>query len=581
MTAEAVPAPPRDPARAEIVYRVVTDRFENGDPANDRGGIAGGRLDHGFDPRRAHFYHGGDLAGVRERLPYVAGLGASAILLTPVFGALPVAGPPGAETASFHGEWLVDLTRIDPHLGDMADLRALTDAARDRGMRVYVDVVLNGTADLFAYEGCAARACGYRSEAAFPYATRGDAFGEVVNPGFGAEGASADFRALTDPRWAYRPVPPRSDPRAPAWLRDPVHYHQRGAVGPGAEAMRNGDLPGQDDLLTEHPVVGGGLIDAHARLIEEGGVDGFRVRDARHVNPGFLAAFADAMRRRTALAGRPFEVWGEAGTAEAGALARFSHEGGLALPEDAAFEAAAQRFLSGRGAGALAEVFRADALYEGGETAALGLPTRVSSLAAGRLARAVRRGFPGAGPDETLERVRLGAVLLLTARGVPVLYMGDEQGFGGEGDASAQDMMPSAASAYTGARLLGTEATAAASNFDMDHPYYRFVARLAGLRRREAALSRGAHVTRAARDEGDVYAFSRVLDLGSQGTEILVVLNASDERRDLFVPVDPRSDGFDALSGYCASGAAARASYPVSVPPRGFVICKSDWGRAE
>src|SRR5918993_1040463 len=61
----------------EIVYFVLPDRFENGDPANDRGGLSGDRLTTGFDPSHKGFYHGGDLKGLVARLDYIQGLGAT------------------------------------------------------------------------------------------------------------------------------------------------------------------------------------------------------------------------------------------------------------------------------------------------------------------------------------------------------------------------------------------------------------------------------------------------------------------------------------------------------------------------
>ena len=59
-------------AEDEIVYFVLPDRFENGDPSNDRGGLAGGRLSTGFDPAHKGFYHGGDLKGLGP-VPPLAG----------------------------------------------------------------------------------------------------------------------------------------------------------------------------------------------------------------------------------------------------------------------------------------------------------------------------------------------------------------------------------------------------------------------------------------------------------------------------------------------------------------------------
>jgi hypothetical protein len=69
----------------EIIYFVLPDRFENGNLANDRGGLPGDRLQHGFDPTSKAFFHGGDLQGLTARLDYIQALGATAVWLTPVF----------------------------------------------------------------------------------------------------------------------------------------------------------------------------------------------------------------------------------------------------------------------------------------------------------------------------------------------------------------------------------------------------------------------------------------------------------------------------------------------------------------
>jgi glycosidase len=69
----------------EVIYFVMPDRFENGDPSNDRGGLTGDRLKTGFDPASKGFYHGGDLKGLTNRLDYIQGLGATAVWLTPIF----------------------------------------------------------------------------------------------------------------------------------------------------------------------------------------------------------------------------------------------------------------------------------------------------------------------------------------------------------------------------------------------------------------------------------------------------------------------------------------------------------------
>ena len=74
----------RKPVTDENFYFVMADRFENGDAANDHGGIAGGRLQDGFDPTAKGFYHGGDLQGLLERIDYIKGLGTDSICVKSV-----------------------------------------------------------------------------------------------------------------------------------------------------------------------------------------------------------------------------------------------------------------------------------------------------------------------------------------------------------------------------------------------------------------------------------------------------------------------------------------------------------------
>ena len=138
----------------EIIYFVLPDRFENGDPSNDRGGIEGGRLKDGYDPTDFGFYHGGDLKGLTQRLDYIQGLGMTAIWLTPIFENNPVQGPEGKESSGYHGYWITDFTNVDPHIGTREDFKTFVDAAHARGMKVYMDIITNHTADVIQYAEC-------------------------------------------------------------------------------------------------------------------------------------------------------------------------------------------------------------------------------------------------------------------------------------------------------------------------------------------------------------------------------------------------------------------------------------------
>ena len=165
--------------------------------ANDRGGLEGDRLTTGFDPTSKAFYHGGDLKGLTARLDYIQALGATAIWLAPVFKNKPVQGAPGHESAGYHGYWITDFTRVDPHLGDEAQLHAFVDAAHARGMKVYLDIITNHTADVIEYRECPTP-CPYRSRADYPYTRRGGPQGAPINDGFAGDEPRTTPRRISE-----------------------------------------------------------------------------------------------------------------------------------------------------------------------------------------------------------------------------------------------------------------------------------------------------------------------------------------------------------------------------------------------
>src|SRR5207245_9211409 len=65
----------RGPVTDENFYFVMTDRFETGDKANDRGGLGDDPPVSAFDTTRKGVYDDGDLTGMRARLDYIGGLG--------------------------------------------------------------------------------------------------------------------------------------------------------------------------------------------------------------------------------------------------------------------------------------------------------------------------------------------------------------------------------------------------------------------------------------------------------------------------------------------------------------------------
>ncbi len=568
--------PPQD----EVIYFLLPDRFENGDTSNDSGGLSGDRLATGFDPTHKGFFHGGDLKGLTRRLDYIQNLGATAVWLAPIFKNKPVQGPKGQESAGYHGYWVTDFTSVDPHLGTNAEFKAFVDAAHARGMKVYMDIIANHTADvLFPAECEGSGRCPYRSVADYPYQARGGVTGQRINPGFSGHdaGTAANFARLTDPNYAYtvKVAPAEKNVKVPAWLNDPIYYHNRGDSTFRGESSLHGDFVGLDDLFTEHPRVVAGMIDIFGSWIDRFGIDGFRIDTARHVKPEFWQQFGPAMRERARARGIPnFHIFGEVANDEfqPGKIAQHTRRDRLPAVLDFAFKEGALRTIAGDVATEVwRDFFSQDVLYEGGEAAALQLPTFIGNHDMGRFAFYVRKAFPNASDEEVLKRVMLGHVLMLTARGVPTIYSGDEQGFAGDGgDQDArEDMFPSRVAIYNDNRLVGTRATTATANFDASHPLYRLVRELAGVRVSQPALRRGSTKFRAGADAPGLLAFSRVLD----GEEVLVAINTSTKAITEDVIVDVGSDRFTSLAGRCPAWASAPGSVRVALPPLGFAVC--------
>ena len=567
----------------ELIYFVLPDRFENGDRANDRGGIAGDRLAHGFDPAHKGFYHGGDLRGLVRRLDYLQGLGVTAIWLGPIYQNNPVQGPPGQESAGYHGYWITNFLNVDPHFGSRDDMRRFVEAAHARGMKVYLDIITNHTADIIRYRDCPPFNCPYRSHSDFPYSTRGGPGGPAINDGFAGIGPGRltedNFARLTRPDYAYSPYVPDGlrTAKIPAWLNDPIYYHNRGETTFRGESSQFGDFAGLDDLFTEHPRVVQGMIEIFGGWIDDFGIDGFRIDTARHVNPEFWQAFVPVMLERARARGIPnFHIFGEVYDPDPGTLAGFTRVDGFPSVLDFAFQSAVTDAVAGNaGTDRLARLFQADVLYQGGAATARRLPTFLGNHDMGRFAHFVRRRNPQAGEEEVLRRVILGHAVMMFARGVPTIYYGDEQGFAGDGgDQDArQDMFASRVASYNDDRLAGSAATTARSNFDAGHPIYRALARMARIRAADPALRRGEQLVLNHSETPGLFAIARVAPEGTGQTVIAFNTGTSPLHANLWV--DPALRRFESVHGECARRAAAPGSYAVEIPALGYIVCRA------
>ncbi len=116
----------------DVIYLIMPDRFANGDPHNDHPPGTTDTVDRAQHGAR----HGGDLAGVAAHLDYIADMGFTQVWLTPV---LENAQP----KYSYHGYAITDHYRVDPRFGTNADYARLSGAARDHGLGLIADIVVN------------------------------------------------------------------------------------------------------------------------------------------------------------------------------------------------------------------------------------------------------------------------------------------------------------------------------------------------------------------------------------------------------------------------------------------------------
>lgn len=119
-----------------IIYFMVTDRFNDGNTLNNAG----------VEKDNPSGYHGGDFAGVTQKLDYLKDLGINTIWITPIVDNIDDAlttEVAGVTSHGYHGYWAKDFTTLDPSLGTEAELKTLISEAHSRGIKIMVDVVVN------------------------------------------------------------------------------------------------------------------------------------------------------------------------------------------------------------------------------------------------------------------------------------------------------------------------------------------------------------------------------------------------------------------------------------------------------
>ncbi|MET8434458.1 pullulanase-type alpha-1,6-glucosidase [Streptomyces sp900116325] len=566
------PGPPSDarlaaePARHDLTreqfYFVMPDRFADGDPSNDRGGLTGSRLETGYDPTDKGFYQGGDLKGLTDRLDYIKGLGTTAIWLAPIFRNRPVQGTGKDASAGYHGYWITDFTQVDPHFGTNADLSKLIDKAHGKGMKVFFDVITNHTADTVDY---AEKKYGYKPKGAYPYLDR---------DGRPFDDAKGLAKVDTD---SFPYTPENTGEKVPAWLNDPTMYHNRGDSTYAGESTTYGDFSGLDDLWTERPEVVSGMEKIYEKWVRDFDIDGFRIDTVKHVDLDFWTQWATALDTYAARHGRDdFFMFGEVYSADTALTSPYVTRGRLDATLDFPFQEAARQYASqGAPATKLAAVFGDDYRYTTDKANAYEQVTFLGNHDMGRIGAFLKQDNPKADDAELVDRARLANEVMFLSRGNPVVYYGDEQGFtgaGGDKDAR-QTMFASKTADYLDDDQLGTDRTHASDAYDTGHPLYRNIAALSELTRKNPALRDGIQTERYA--EGSVYAFSRTDP--ERSNEYVVATNNATAAKTVELPTESAAMNFRTLyggSGTVRSGSDKKIT--VTVPALAGIVLRAE-----
>ncbi len=502
--------------RDEVIYQVLVDRFANGDVNND------------YKVRPGHLarFQGGDWRGLIDHLGYIKELGVTTLWISPVVKNVET----DADVDSYHGYWAQDLTQTNPHFGDLAELRKLTAAAHDAGLKVVLDIVtnhmgqvfyydmnLNGNADI--YIGGSGPLQGAGSESPVVRITEYD-------PDWDPRGVQA-FTSLGNAGRApiiffqdtsINRVPPKGI------LGTARAYHGFGRIlDYEVETQRLiGDFPGGlKDVATELPEVREAMIDLYTRWAEVADLDGFRIDTVKHVEYDFWREFGTKVRARLGAQGKHnFLMFGEAFDGNDKLLGSYTQEGML----DSVFYFS-QHF----------QVFR-DVFQMAHDEAAQKGTEQIQKLWADRAVNYRTEPQPdgiGVAPSKSLvnfmdnhdvarflffanndkDALRNALVLLMTEEGIPCLYYGTEQDFACGNDPANREVLWD-------------------TGFPTSGDTFRHFAKLSRLRTKYAGLRRGdtnvVFSTSHTKDEADagIFAFERAGGDAGDGYA-LVVLNTN------------------------------------------------------
>lgn len=463
-------------ATDDVIYFLMPDRFADGDPANNDPAKSKGL----YDRTKTRRYHGGDLQGVIDKLPYLKSLGVTALWTTPIYDNNDKLDYKefydNEPTTGYHGYGAVDMYAVDEHFGDVAKLRELVQKAHALGIKMIQDQVANHTGPFHV--------------------------------------------------WA-------SDPPTPTWWNGTLEKHTSNnwqkwtAMNPRATYQtqaRNIDgwfidiLP---DFNQADPEVEKYLIQNSIWWIETAGFDAIRMDTLPHVPRAFWQKWGSAIKReypRVNILGELFD--GDPALLAYFQTGRRGHDG-IDTQIDTLFDfpvyyAMRNAFAQGRNVREVSQVFAHDWLYPNPEV----LTTFLGNHDVGRF-----MGEDGA----TTEGLKLAQTVIMTSRGTPILYYGDEIAMRGGGDPDNRRDFPG------GFRGDLRNKFSSAGRSGEENDVWNHLAKLGELRQRFDSLRKGK--TLDLLDEEQQMAYARVMGKGIKA--VIVAINNDKKRATLQFQVTP------------------------------------------
>jgi glycosidase len=473
--------------RDQWIYFLMVDRFNNSlvPPRHSP-----------FDDPNYYDFQGGNLASIQDQLPYIKGLGAGAIWLSPVLKNVPFQG------GTYHGYGIHDFLQVDPRYArdpDHADdeLRALVDAAHNLGLYVILDIVLNHTGDVFAY-----------------VCDSGES--DCIN----SQGSEADFRpaarsiqwrdslGIANAAWtdaANVPNPSGDELVWPVELQQNQWFRRQGMPGPDDDTV--GDFASLKQFRTDLTGLQQYLIRAYQYVIGRFDIDGYRIDTLRYLKNGLPLLFGNSIREYAMSIGKKnFFTFGEVfvGDAEveiANFIGRTTTEDTDMVGVDAALDYPLYFYLKPVVKGfappsALVSMYQLRKQVEANVLSSHGDATRyfVTFLDNHDVKERIRYVDP-INPTQYDDQVTLGLACLYCLPGIPCLYYGTEQGLHGVGTDPAV-----------------REALWSDPGFLQGSAYYQNVSQIAAVRREHTALRYGRFYFRPISGDGTNFGVSPFLN---------------------------------------------------------------------